>query len=84
QHNVKMMVVAPVSTIDFEMETGKGITIEQRKQQEILPDCYSDNLNITAWNPVFDVTPAHLITAIVTEKGVVLDPVKKGVRNLQK
>ena len=84
QHGVKVMVVAPVSTIDFAMETGEGITIEQRNPNELLADCYINNDSlITAWNPVFDVTPASLITAIVTERGVVLEPEKNGVKSLQ-
>ncbi len=84
QHGVKVMVVAPVSTIDFAMETGEGITIEQRNPNELLADCYiNDNSLVTAWNPVFDVTPASLITAIVTERGVVLEPGKNGVKSLQ-
>lgn len=83
QHGVKVMVVAPVSTIDFAMETGEGIEIEQRHQNELLADCYiNDESVVSAWNPVFDVTPASLISAIVTEKGVVLEPVKNGVKHL--
>lgn len=83
-HGVKLMVVAPVSTIDFTIETGDSILIEQRKQNELLPDCYiHDNALVDAWNPVFDITPASLISAIVTERGVVIEPQKKGVRNLQ-
>ncbi|MCK5191723.1 MAG: S-methyl-5-thioribose-1-phosphate isomerase, partial [Methylococcales bacterium] len=51
---------------------------------ELLPECYiNDNSLISAWNPVFDVTPVNLITAIVTERGVVLEPEKNGVRSLQ-
>jgi len=84
QHGVKLMVVAPVSTIDFAMETGEDIIIEQRNPNELLADCYiNEGSLVTAWNPVFDVTPASLITAIVTEKGVVLEPEKNGVKSLQ-
>ncbi len=84
QHGVKVMVVAPLSTIDFAMESGDKIEIEQRQQNELLADCYiNDDSIISAWNPVFDVTPASLITAIVTEKGVVLEPAKNRVRNLK-
>ncbi len=80
QHGVKVMVVAPTSTIDFEMEAGEGIAIEQRQASELLADHYIKHEPlITAWNPVFDVTPAHLITAIVTEKGVIVNPAEKGV-----
>jgi len=84
QHGVKVMVVAPTSTIDFNMQTGDGIVIEQRNQNELLPECYkNDDSIVSAWNPVFDVTPARLINAIVTEKGVILNPSKHGVRELQ-
>ncbi len=84
QHAVKVMVVAPVSTIDFAIESGEDIKIEQRNQNELLAACYiNDSSVVSAWNPVFDVTPASLITAIVTEKGVVLQPAENGVKHLQ-
>jgi methylthioribose-1-phosphate isomerase len=83
QHGVKVMVAAPSSTFDFSMENGDAIEIEQRNPKELLPECYlqADSL-VNAWNPVFDVTPAELITAIVTERGVVLNPGQHGVRSL--
>lgn len=84
QHNVKVMVVAPVSTIDFTIESGAEIEIEQRHPNELLVDCYINKESlVSAWNPVFDVTPAHLITAIVTERGVILNPGKTGVKSLK-
>jgi len=84
QHGVKVMVVAPTSTIDWNMANGEHIEIEQRNQNELLPACYikEDSL-VSAWNPVFDVTPAALISAIVTERGVVLNPAEQGVRGLK-
>lgn len=82
QHGIKLMVVAPTSTIDGSMHTGTEIEIEQRQQSELLPACYKDNTYVSAWNPVFDVTPAGLISAIVTEKGVVLNPIESGVSKL--
>lgn len=83
QHGVKMMVVAPTSTLDGSIASGAEIQIEQRLQTELLPACYvSENSLVDAWNPVFDVTPAHLISAIVTERGVVLNPTTEGVRSL--
>jgi len=84
QHGVKLMVVAPTSTIDWNMASGDQIEIEQRNRNELLPACYSkeDSL-VSAWNPVFDVTPAELISAIVTERGVVLNPFGQGVRSLK-
>lgn len=84
QHGVKLMVAAPFSTFDFSLETGDHIEIEERNPKELLTDCYlaADSL-VNAWNPVFDVTPASLIDAIVTERGVVLNPGQHGVRSLQ-
>ena len=74
-HQVKFMVVAPTSTIDWDTLSGDKINIEERDSRELLNDYFhrEDSL-IDAWNPVFDVTPASLIDAIVTEKGVVLNP----------
>jgi methylthioribose-1-phosphate isomerase len=80
QHNVKVMVVAPVSTIDFTIKTGEEINIEQRHQDELLTEYTINNEPlISAWNPVFDITPAHLISAIVTEQGIIRNPAEKGV-----
>ncbi len=75
-HGVKFMVVAPTTTIDLNCPTGDQIEIESRSEDEVL------NFNgsriaaegAQAWNPVFDVTPAELVTAIVTEKGVIQYP----------
>ncbi len=83
QHGVKLMVAAPFSTLDFATASGDDIAIEQRDAAEILPECYRENESLVqAWNPVFDVTPAHLIAAIVTEAGVVLNPDRDKMRNL--
>ena len=74
-HGVKFMVVAPTSTIDWDTASGVEIEIEQRDRKELLSEYFHrEDSVIDAWNPVFDVTPANLIDAIVTEKGVVLNP----------
>ncbi len=75
-HGVKFMVVAPTSTIDLSTPEGKAIPIEQRPESEVLSlaDQPIAAEGAAAWNPSFDVTPAGLIDAIVTEKGVVLKP----------
>ncbi len=75
-HNVKFMVVAPSSTIDWTLSQGKDIPIEFRKDSEITG---YKNIQISppetiAPNPVFDVTPAELIDCIVCEKGVIHQP----------
>lgn len=72
-HNVPFYVVAPRSTFDLNLESGAGIPIEERDPEEIrrgfgkqtAPD------GIDVYNPAFDVTPAELITGIVTENGVI-------------
>ena len=75
-HGVKLMVVAPTSTVDLKIASGDDIPIEMRSPQEIL--CFAGNETAAsgahAWNPAFDVTPAELVDAIVTEKGVVIQP----------
>ncbi|WP_260293826.1 S-methyl-5-thioribose-1-phosphate isomerase [Sedimenticola hydrogenitrophicus] len=75
-HGVKVMVAAPTSTIDMTVRCGKDIPIESRDPAEVL-QCGGRRVGaagVDAWNPVFDVTPAALVDAIVTEKGVVLSP----------
>ena len=83
QHGVKLMVVAPTTTIDWGIESGAEIEIEQRDPKELLPACYDhEGSLVSAWNPVFDVTPAELIAAIVTEQGVVLNPSIETIRGI--
>ncbi len=75
-HGVKFMVVAPSSTVDLDTPGGEAIEIEQRDPAEMLGigGVRTVAEGIAAWNPVFDVTPAGLIDAIVTERGVVEHP----------
>ena len=75
-HGVKFMVVAPSSTVDMETASGDLIEIEERDPAEMLGigGVRIVAEGIHAWNPVFDVTPADLIDAIVTEKGVIERP----------
>lgn len=75
-HKIPFYVAAPMSTVDFQTESGDQIPIEQRASSEvtrilgqsIAPD------GATAQHPAFDVTPAELITAIITERGVAVAP----------
>ncbi|CAN7369194.1 S-methyl-5-thioribose-1-phosphate isomerase [Pseudoxanthomonas sp. LjRoot143] len=75
-HGAKFMVVAPSSTVDMATPNGEAIHIEERDPAELLgiggTRIVADG--VAAWNPVFDVTPASLIDAIVTEKGVIEQP----------
>ncbi|HPN66336.1 MAG TPA: S-methyl-5-thioribose-1-phosphate isomerase, partial [Candidatus Omnitrophota bacterium] len=79
-HKIPFYVVAPVSTIDFNMPHGKHIPIEQRRGEEItaIQGRILAPKGVKTYCPAFDVTPAELITAIVTEKGVFKpDDIKK-------
>ena len=75
-HGVKFMVVAPSSTVDMATATGEDIEIELRDAAELLSTAGRRTVveGAQAWNPVFDVTPAELIDAIVTERGVIERP----------
>ncbi|HUI37425.1 MAG TPA: hypothetical protein VLZ04_08040, partial [Gaiellaceae bacterium] len=63
RHEVPFYVVAPSSSVDLTLDSGAEIPIEERDPGEV-------NSRFGAWNPAFDVTPAELIGAIVTEYGV--------------
>ena len=67
--DVPFYVAAPVSTVDAACATGALIPIEQRDASEVLP---APLAGVEVFNPAFDVTPAALVTAIVTERGAVV------------
>lgn len=76
-HNIPFYIAAPLSTIDPQLATGEQIPIEERASEEVAlvggqPICPTSGVSF--YNPAFDVTPAELITGIVTERGVALPP----------
>ncbi len=75
-YGVKVMVVAPASTVDMHTACAADIPIEQRPAEEILQLAGRPVAapGAQAWNPAFDITPAGLVDAIVTERGVVERP----------
>lgn len=75
-HGVPFYVAAPLSTIDLATATGEAIPIEQRPAKEVshLGSTRLAPEGAGIWNPAFDVTPAHLITGIITEKGIARAP----------
>jgi methylthioribose-1-phosphate isomerase len=75
-HGVKFMVVAPSTTVDMATANGDDIEIELREATELLSMSGTRTVveGADAWNPVFDVTPAALIDALVTERGVIEHP----------
>ena len=72
-HNVPFFVAAPLSTVDFQLASGSEIPIEERHPSEIyqIGDTNICPAGVEFFNPAFDVTPARLIKAIITEKGAV-------------
>lgn len=84
-YGVPFYVCAPSSTIDMNIATGADIVIEQRKSEEVTEMWYEKRMapnDINVYNPAFDVTDNELITAIVTEKGIVKAPFDKGFKEL--
>ncbi|MFM7579631.1 MAG: S-methyl-5-thioribose-1-phosphate isomerase, partial [Microcystaceae cyanobacterium] len=72
-HLIPFFVAAPLSTIDFSLQDGTLIPIEERDPQEVyqIGETRLCPEGVDFYNPAFDVTPAALITAIITEKGAV-------------
>jgi methylthioribose-1-phosphate isomerase len=83
EHNVPFYVAAPISTLDMSIPSGEHIPIEERAADEvthlrgvrIAPD-------VDVANPAFDVTPAKLIAAIITERGIARAPYTESLRKL--
>jgi methylthioribose-1-phosphate isomerase len=72
-HNIPFYVAAPYSTIDLQTESGDDITIEERSSDEVTTIHGGTPLapkGVAVYNPAFDVTPAALISSIITERGV--------------
>ncbi|WP_425447128.1 S-methyl-5-thioribose-1-phosphate isomerase [Dethiothermospora halolimnae] len=80
-YSVPFYIVAPTTTIDFDIETGEEIDIEERSSDEVThvmgnrvaPE------GIEVYNPAFDVTPNENIAGIITEKGIVRAPFKENI-----
>ena len=81
-HGVPFFVAAPSSTFDLRLDTGEDIPIEERAAAEVLRPLgvQAAPEKARAYNPAFDVTPARLITAIITERGVIRPVTRDGVR----
>lgn len=71
-HNVPFYIAAPLTSIDLKISSGEQIVIEERPDREMthVGEHRIAAQGIKCWNPAFDVTPAHLITGIITERGV--------------
>jgi methylthioribose-1-phosphate isomerase len=71
-HGIPLYIVAPTTTVDLSTADGAAIPIEERDPAEVTP-------RFAARNPAFDVTPAALISAIVTEEGVSRAPYSRSL-----
>jgi methylthioribose-1-phosphate isomerase len=83
-HGVPFYVAAPVSTIDIACPNGDAIPIEERSALEVT-EIFGTRVapeGVAVRHPAFDVTPARLITAIITERGVLRPPYSEAIRNV--
>jgi methylthioribose-1-phosphate isomerase len=84
RHGIPFYVACPLSTIDLNIGDGAAIPIEERAADEVtgFRECQWAAQGVSVRNPAFDVTPAELVSALITEKGVVSQPDRKKVSAL--
>lgn len=84
RHNIPFYVACPLSTIDMSIATGRDIPIEERDIDEVkgFRDFHWAAEGVKIRNPAFDVTPAELVTGLITERGVVSQPDLHKLKNL--
>jgi methylthioribose-1-phosphate isomerase len=84
-HKIPFYVAAPVSTIDFSISSGKEIPIEERSKEEVtnFMNQRTARQQTEVYNPAFDVTPNHLIKAIITEEKVLYPDYKEAIAKLR-
>ena len=83
-HHVPFYVASPISTLDMSMGSGKEIPVEERAESEVL-SFFGTRIapaGARAFNPSFDITPASLISGIITERGVVLPDIALNLPNI--
>lgn len=85
-HRIPFYVAAPLSSFDTRLSDGHQIPIEERDKEEITHIMQTVAITIpeaVCWNPSFDLTPARLISGIITECGIIYPPFEKSINNLQ-
>jgi methylthioribose-1-phosphate isomerase len=84
EHKIPFYVAAPLTTIDPALKTGDEIPIEQRSPEEVtyIQGAAVAPEGIAAANPAFDVTPNRYITAIITEGGIIRQPLGEGIKRI--
>lgn len=86
-HKIPFYIAAPASTFDLRIKSGKEIPIEQRREGEITDLFFKRRMaarGIGVFNPAFDVTPHKLITAIITDKGIIRAPYEENIKDVIK
>ncbi len=80
-HGVPFYVAGPLSSFDPQTPDGAAIVVEERDASEVtgFRGQQTAPANVRVWNPAFDVTPAALITAFVTERGVLEPPYQRSI-----
>ncbi len=82
-HKIPFYIAAPLSTFDLSLPNGNQIPIEERSSQEVLQCWHLEKEKYYhVYNPAFDITPAHLISGIITELGIINKPFNKNIRKL--
>jgi methylthioribose-1-phosphate isomerase len=84
-HKIPFYVAAPLSSFDLEMKSGQSIPIEQRPDWEVTELFFKKPIaakNTRVFNPAFDVTDHKLITAIITDRGIIKPPFLKNIKKL--
>ncbi len=84
RHHVPFYVASPISTFDLTLETGDRIPVEERDEKEVLTllGKVVAPVGARAFNPAFDITPASLICGIITEKGVIHEPMAENIQKI--
>jgi methylthioribose-1-phosphate isomerase len=85
-HGIPFYVAAPLSTFDFRLHKGEEIPIEERPGDEVrrVGDCAITLPDVPVRNPAFDVVPARLVSAIISERGIARPPYGKSLKAWQK
>ena len=84
-HNVPFYIAAPNSTFDLSLDSGKDIPIEERNTKEVTELFFKKPIaarGVKVFNPAFDVTPHNLISAFITDKGIIKPPYSKNIAKI--
>lgn len=84
-HKIPFYIAAPKSTFDLTIRSGKYIPIEERQADEVTSLFFEKPIapkGIKVFNPAFDVTPHNLITAIITDRGIIKPPYSRNIRRI--